>query len=885
MERQERIVLVVVAAGLLGLVLTRRAADPAPGVRALHLPPPPTAHLLDEDAERDNKARRKAWFREVHRAPPDVDYRLVERDNGLAQVAKRNALAAAPPPPPDAPDWTERGSLNQAGRMHAAAHSPDHATLYGGSALGGVWRRDLAGGDWTPIGDNLYGGAHWLAVNSGPDGAPDIVLAATDWGQVRVTRDDGASWQQPDGLGSLDEIRRVLTLSDGSEAVLAVVRAGGTHRLVRSTDGLASFEDRGALGSFAGDVWAPRTGDGTLYLLTEAGVQTSADGGETWVVQGPLPAGDWTRGEMAGSEAGGPRLWAVLSADGARVLVRSDDGGATWDTALDSVDDYWGALNASIADADRFAWGGVEVHRTTDGGDSWRLVNAWGDYYGDVENKLHADIMGIDVFPGADGEELWYIATDGGLYRSTDRLSTVKNLSLTGLRVSQYYDVHTSAVDSDHVIAGAQDQGWQVTTGMDQDSSGILAFDQIISGDYGHLTSGDGSHEVVFGVYPGFILVQYGETDPQLGYLDFPEGESQAWLPPLVADPEAPDNFFFCATRLWYFRADDTGGGWEEWSDQDFGAADGEYLSAFALSPVSPDRAFAATNYGRLFWSTDRGRTWTRADDDGPYAHYFYGSALLPSRLDPDVVMVGGSGYGGPAVYRSEDGGRTWAPWADGLPDTTAYALVEAPDRSGRVLAGTHTAAYRRDPGDDAWRDITGAEAPVTLYWSAEALPDANIVRFGTYGRGIWDYALEDQGDCVYGTDADGDGAPCQDDCDDTDPETYPGAPDACDGVDRDCNPDVPDEGDEDGDGFPSCDDCNDRRDTTYPGAPEVCGNGVDENCDGEDSPRDACDGDDDDDDASGGGGCGCAATPGAAPVGLGLVVLGAVVARRRRRD
>lgn len=885
---EQRVLVPIALLGVASLVILMALPDDEPGrlapaVDASGLTPPPTEHLLAVDAERNNKASRKAWFREVHRAPPGVEYKLIERRNGLAQVAKRNALAAAPPPP-DGASWTERGSINQSGRMHAAAHSPDHATLYGGSALGGVWKSDLAGTTWTPIGDNLYGGAHWLAVNTGEPGEPDVVLAATDWGQVRVTRDDGATWLPPDGLDGAGQVRRVLTLTDGSEAVFALTERGGGYDLSRSTDGIETFDAVYDLGGFAGDLWAPRTGGGDLFLLTADGVQVSGDAGETWASAGPLPDGDWTRGELAGSEAGAPRLWAVLSGDGVRHLVRSDDAGASWTTVLETVDDYWGALNASIEDADRFAWGGVEVHRTRDGGDGFDVVNAWSDYYGDIENKLHADIMGIEVFTGEAGEELWYIATDGGLYRSTDRLDTVENLSLSGLRVSQYYDTHTSSRNPDHVIAGSQDQGWQVTTGVEQ-SGGILAFDQTISGDYGHLTSGDGSHELVFGVYPGFILVHLGETDPALGYIEFPDGENQAWLPPVVADPDAPESFFFCATRLWYYRYEQGELVWEPelWSDHDFGEADGEYLSAFAMSPVSPDRAWAATNYGRLFRSDDRGRTWTRADDDGPYAHYFYGSALLPSKTDPDVLMVGGSGYGGPAVYRSEDGGETWAPWADGLPDTTVYGLAEAPDGSGRVVAGTSTAAYRRDPGDSEWRDITGADAPVTAYWSAESLPHENTVRFGTYGRGIWDYAFEPSGDCTFGEDADGDGVPCQDDCDDSDPLTYPGADDVCDGIDRDCNPDVPEEFDEDGDGYPSCDDCNDRRDTTYPGAPEVCGNGIDENCDGEDSPNEACEGSPGDDDDESGGGCGCASGAGGAG-GLGLVVLVGLAARRRRQ-
>ena len=553
--------------------------------------------------------------------------------------------------------------------------------------------------------------------------------------------------------------------------------------------------------------------------------------------------------------------------------------GETWTTLPGDVPDYWGTLNVSIEDAQRIAYGGVEVHRSRDGGENFDVVNNWYDYYDAVETRLHADIMGIEVFTGADGEELWYIATDGGLYRSVDHLDTVENLSLDGLRVSQYYDTHTSSADPTHVHAGAQDQGYQFTQGVEQDGP-VLAFEQEISGDYGHLTSGDGTHDTVFSVYPGFILVVLGEDDPWLAYADFPEGENQAWLPPIVADPAAPDNLFFCATRLWYYTADTDGWTPELWSQHDFSDQDGEYLSAFALSPFDDERAFAATSYGRFFTSNDRGRTWDESDDTGPYAHYFYGTALLPSRTDPDVIWAGGSGYGGPAVYRSDDGGESWEDWSDGLPSTTVYSLAEAPDGSGRLLAGTQHAAYRRDPGDDAWRDITGADAPVTIYWSAESLTDENTVRFGTYGRGIWDYSFEPAGDCVFGDDADADGFPCQDDCDDSDPEIHPGADDSCDGVDSNCDPSDLDEADGDGDGYFACEDCDDDQAAVNPGAPDICDNGIDEDCDGADAPASECEVDGDDDD-EGGRACGCAGAPGTGA--LGLAMLGGLIVGRRR--
>lgn len=62
------------------------------------------------------------------------------------------------------------------------------------------------------------------------------------------------------------------------------------------------------------------------------------------------------------------------------------------------------------------------------------------------------------------------------------------------------------------------------------------------------------------------------------------------------------------------------------------------------------------------------------------------------------------------------------------------------------------------------------------------------------------------------------------DDCDDTDPATYPGAPeDDCDDpTDRNCDK-IPPTADQDGDSVPGCDDCDDTNDRVFPGALSVC--------------------------------------------------------------
>ena len=102
------------------------------------------------------------------------------------------------------------------------------------------------------------------------------------------------------------------------------------------------------------------------------------------------------------------------------------------------------------------------------------------------------------------------------------------------------------------------------------------------------------------------------------------------------------------------------------------------------------------------------------------------------------------------------------------------------------------------------------------------------------------------------GNDADGDGFPLDDDCDDLDPNTHPNANEICDYKDNNCD-DIVDEKDEDGDGHidQACsagytgplpdDDCDDSTDQRHPGLAESCGDGLDNDGDGDvDEPDEA---------------------------------------------
>jgi len=208
------------------------------------------------------------------------------------------------------------------------------------------------------------------------------------------------------------------------------------------------------------------------------------------------------------------------------------------------------------------------------------------------------------------------------------------------------------------------------------------------------------------------------------------------------------------------------------------------------------------------------------------------------------------------------------------------------------------------DPGEGQASDAMGEcdDSDATTFPGAAAFDSSTACMTDGDGDG-------------YGDDSPATGVTAGTDCDDTDATRSPDATEVCDGLDNDCDgavdpSDAADASewyaDADGDGFGDPDspslaceqpevhvadntDCDDTDASAYPGAGEVAGDGIDQDCDGSDTPADDApveeepeepeepDGDDKDS-----GGCSATSAP---PSAIGaLVVLGVVGLTRRRR-
>ena len=733
----------------LGFMLLSIAGPRTQRPRELGHPGPVEA---DDEGGADQAARRR-WIEEMHIASPGVDWRRIEKANQEAERLRRNGLAGAPEGAGGLSGaWFEIGSKNISGHTRCAAYGPERngeRLLYVGSANGGLWRGTMDGADWTPLSEGLFGGFDGLVVVPPSSLSDADILIARQGSSIYRSDDQGSTWTVPSGLGGISDVRSLILLPDGLPTVLIYGQWNGGNALLASMDLGQTFSVRKTWATpWSGELWVPQVGNGAgtdIFLYHNNKIRVSLDGGFQFTVRdGP---GGASQGHLTGSEAGGGALYLTSREGNSWVPYRSLDGGWTFN-AMAAPPEYWGSQNSMVgfsSNRDALVLGGVNGYTSSNGGQTWEQISSWGEYYGNPAQRLHADLRAINVLPHPDGPafgDIVYFNTDGGTYRSTDEGHNVENLSLLGLGVGQFYSTLTDSSNPNRIHGGTQDQGYQI--GMRTHSTGSgpsTGFSQIISGDYGHLTSPDGSLDRVYSTYPGFTLIASGATS-SLSTLDFPQGSSHLWLPPVVADPDTPNSFFFLGRYLW--RQYKTGSSWSEvhHSTRDFGVGSGSYLSAMAFCPTDPDLAWAANNAGLLWWSTDRGVTWTQGSVGIPGSHYFYGNCIAPHPTDPNRIAASGTGYSTPGVRISVNGGQSWQGLAQGLPQTMVYGVAWAADGSDDLYAATEAGAWHMDASTQVWSNAMGTQAPATTYWSIESVPAQGIMRFGTYGRGIWDLVL-----------------------------------------------------------------------------------------------------------------------------------------------
>lgn len=200
------------------------------------------------------------------------------------------------------------------------------------------------------------------------------------------------------------------------------------------------------------------------------------------------------------------------------------------------------------------------------------------------------------------------------------------------------------------------------------------------------------------------------------------------------------------------FRSDDLGGSWHEPAKPAVKFPEGTGTSlerVWQLQPAGPDEpevVYAGTQPGALFRSEDGGETFAfvRGLWDHPqrpeWGEGFGGQAVhtvVPDPRDPRALMVAVSSGG---VYRSADGGESWAPSnsglkADFLPDQypefgqCVHKVARDPVDLDRLYLQNHGGVYRSDDGGAHWAEI-GKDLPADFGFAVAVHPRRSGVAY-----------------------------------------------------------------------------------------------------------------------------------------------------------
>jgi photosystem II stability/assembly factor-like uncharacterized protein len=384
---------------------------------------------------------------------------------------------------------------------------------------------------------------------------------------------------------------------------------------------------------------------------------------------------------------------------------------------------YNNAICVDPNDADVVLCGGVDLHRTKNGGSTWETVTLWYADRNQHSNYAHADQHGIIFHPTV--PDLVLAVNDGGLDISEDGGDTWENRS-AGLATNMFYDLAVAASDADTYGGGMQDNGtWLTLDGTPQN------FVEMTGGDGGFCAIDPSDARHIYTSSQFMRINRFRSSDGWATDIGPNENGPRPWMAFIAMDPATPRRVFVGSTRLW--RTTDDGNNWSDVSD----VLDGSFVTCIEVSRADSDRVYVGTEYGGIFRSEDGGTSWT-----GNTA-----SSILPGRTitrlrspaqDADILYATVANFGTSHLYRSTDAGDTWEDVdLARLPDAPYHAIViPSYDPDTIFIAGDSGVFVSRD-GTATWENLT-LDLPTVMVVDL-ALDEASTTLIAdTYGRSTW---------------------------------------------------------------------------------------------------------------------------------------------------
>ncbi len=420
-------------------------------------------------------------------------------------------------------------------------------------------------------------------------------------------------------------------------------------------------------------------------------------------------------------------------------FYKSTDGGSTWtfrsnpvtgscggglDSILAGQGWYANSLRVSRTNPNVVFAGGLDFWKSTDGAATWTKKSRW-DLNPSSGQYVHADIHAL-VWAGS----RLLIGDDGGMSRTLATASTFTQMN-QGVVTRQYYSVAVSPVNRDLVVGGAQDNGTNIRDGA------TTSYQEVIGGDgFGVAVNASNPHILYGTVYSSRVFRSQGGAGANFDEItpSFGQGENLPFISPLTMDPANPSVLYTASNFLW--KTTNGGTTWQKTSSTDLGdGSDRGYVTKIAVARSNPSHILTATGSGTISKSVDGGATWSKVS--GLPARYAAHVEFDPATATTFYVSFTTTEPTG-RLFKTTDDGATFAPIDTGLPRFPVHVVRVDPGDSKTLYAGTDVGLYRSSDGGATWARF-GNDLPAVSIWDIAILPDGSMMRIATHGRGFFE--------------------------------------------------------------------------------------------------------------------------------------------------
>lgn len=678
--------------------------------------------------------------------------------------------------------WFPMGPLNINGRVKSLAMHPTNSDiLFAGAANGGVWKSTNGGDSWRAtwkFEGSLAIGAVACAPSNG-----NIVYAGTgedtpgygpSYGGIGVLRstDAGGTWTQVATAAQVGSACNKIVVHPTNSGRVWVASNTGVHQGVRTQIGIGVWEFvwTARLPGRATDL-VMKHGDPNVMLagIHNSGIFKSTDGGVTWArLEGErvvvfaiilafrenLPTGGaagWIKLAMGQSgEGGADFVVAKLGADSATTLI-SGNLGEEWLKTPGSVgasyDEWCSMVSVHPRQARHIYLASVGMQHSFDG---WNYADSPGTHSDHHQMVFHRS-----------NDAVAYVCCDGGVYRTTDNGASW-HLRSRLLTATQLMSLGVSA-DGPLVIGCAtQDQGIIQTDGsmdwVDHGGGNEWGMFVVDPNDSANIFISPGGGQLRRSTNRGVSYSQptSGLTDwwaaqnrntiaASFAHLAVKPGDGSVVVGvATVSDEQKDANGNVTATYAAQHRIYYSTNGGVDWSTA-FTLPHRGSRAAFA--PSDPSRVYVATSQGRVYRSSSSGSGgWS---EPASAANRPPGQMITSIAVDPFDKNRVYITYGAvnPHIYRSTDGGATWAACnganpATQLPDIALLDVLVDSENGDVLYAASDIGVFRSNNrgaswywANDSFEEFDLPRVPVT---QLGLHPGTHRLYAATMGRGLY---------------------------------------------------------------------------------------------------------------------------------------------------